>query len=255
MKTSTLLFHCRIAVAALGLLLAALPAHAAFTMNQTFNLRAGWNAIWLEVEPVNQDINVVFQGIPVESVWTFASVVSSVDFIQDPTETVWNRDRWLMHVPTNRVESLNNNLFKVLGNRAYLVKVSAPATLNVSGEPKLRFPKWAPDAYNFRGFPVDPNALPTFASFFRFSPAHCNIAQQRLQKIYQLNDAGQWTLVNQFDRLKHGEAYWVYTSGVSEFIAPLGVSVDFGNGLEFSAMARLPFIRIGRLDFHSTDYL
>jgi len=220
-----------------GLLLASLPARAAFTMNQSFNLRAGWNAIWLEVEPVNQDINVVFQGIPVESVWTFASVVSSVDFIQDPAEPVWNRDRWLVHVPTNQVASLNNNLFKVNGNRAYLVKVSGPATLNISGEPKLRFPAWAPDAYNFRGFPVDPNALPTFASFFRFSPAHYNIAQQRLQKIYQLNDAGQWTLVNQFDRMKHGEAYWVYTSGASEFIAPLGIAVDSGggNGLEFSS--------------------
>lgn len=53
MKTSTLLFPCRIAVAAVGLLLATLPARAAFTMSQTFNLRAGWNAIWLEVEPVN----------------------------------------------------------------------------------------------------------------------------------------------------------------------------------------------------------
>ncbi|HKX63130.1 MAG TPA: hypothetical protein VJS65_14820, partial [Verrucomicrobiae bacterium] len=220
---------------ALSFVLLASPVHAAFPMSQTFNLRAGWNAIWLEVEPANQDINVVFQGIPVESVWTFASVISSVDFIQDPNEPVWNRDRWLVHVPTNQVASLNNNLFKVLGNRAYLVKVSAPTTLNVSGEPKLRFPAWAPDAYNFRGFPIDPNALPTFASFFRFSTAHYNITQQRLQKIYQLNDAGQWTLVNQFDPMKHGEAYWVYTSGVSEFVAPLGVSLDFGNGLEFTS--------------------
>ncbi|MBL9167378.1 MAG: hypothetical protein JNN07_06520 [Verrucomicrobiales bacterium] len=235
MKPSTLLNHCRIAVAALGLLLAMLPAHAAFTMNQTFNLRAGWNAIWLEVEPANEDINVVFQGVPVESVWTFASVVSAVDFIQDPSETVWNRDRWLVHLPTNRVASLNNNLFKILGNRAYLVKVSAPATLTVAGEPKLRFPKWAPDAYNFRGFPVDPNAPPTFANFFRFSPAHYNNTQQQLQKIYQLNSAGEWTLVNQFDRMKHGEAYWVYTAGVSDFNGPLGVSLESGNGLQFSS--------------------
>ncbi len=236
MKTSTLLFQCRLAVAAVGLLLATLPSRAAFTMNQTFNLRAGWNAIWLEVEPVNKDINTVFQFVrPLESVWTFASVVSAVDFIQDPSEPVWNRDRWLVHVPTNRVESLNNNLFQVLGNRAYLVKVGAPATLIVNGEPKLRFPKWAPDAYNFRGFPVDPAAPPTFANFFRFSPAHYNITQQRLQKIYQLNNAGQWTLVNQSDQMKHGEAYWVYTSGASQFIAPLTVSLDFGGGLEFSS--------------------
>ena len=112
-------------------------------MAQTFNLRAGWNAIWLEVTPVNDDINIVFQGLPLESVWTFASVVSSVDFIQNADEPVWNRDRWLVHVPLNRVESLNNNLFKVLGNRAYLVKLTAPATLTVNSEPKLRFPEWA----------------------------------------------------------------------------------------------------------------
>jgi hypothetical protein len=225
------------ALLALGIVLATLtlPAPAAFTMSQTFNLRAGWNAMWLEVEPVNQDINEVFRGLPVESVWTFASVVSAVDFIRDVAEPVWNRDRWLVHVPTNTIASLNNNLFKMPRNRAYLVKLSAPATLTVSGEPKLRFPAWAPDAYNFRGFPIDPDALPTFASFFRFSPAHYNIAQQRLQKVYQLNASGQWVLVNQFDQMKHGEAYWVYTAGVSDFIAPLGVSVDFGNGLEFTS--------------------
>ncbi len=220
---------------ALGLVFATVPVRAAFPMSQSFNLRAGWNAIWLEVEPINQEINAVFQGIPLESVWTFASVVSSVDFIQDPSEPVWNRDRWLVHVPTNRVESVNNNLFKVLGQRAYLVKVSAPATLNVTGEPKLKFPAWAPGAYNFRGFPIDPNGPPTFASFFRYSPAHFNVAQQRLQKIYQLNDAGQWTLVGPNDLMKSGEAYWVYTSGVSEYIAPLTASLDFGAGLEFTS--------------------
>jgi len=236
MKTHHSSFRCILVLLALGCTLAALPAQAAFPMSQTFNLRAGWNAIWLELEPTDQDINTVFKFVgPLESVWTFASVVSAVDFIQDPSEPVWNRDRWLVHVPTNRVESLNNNLFKVLGNRAYLVKVSAPATLIVNGEPKLRFPKWAPDAYNFRGFPIDPAGPPTFANFFRFSPAHYNVAQQRLQKIYQLNTAGQWTLVNQSDQMKYGEAYWVYTSGASQFIAPLTVSLDFGNGLEFSS--------------------
>lgn len=220
-----------------GSVLLTLPSHAAFNTTQTFNLRAGWNAIWIELTPANQDINVVFQGLPIESVWTFASVVSAVDFIQDPNEPVWNRDRWLVHVPTNQVASLNNNLFKVLGNRAYLVKTTSAATLTITGEPKLRFPAWAPDAYNFRGFPIDPGTPPTFANFFRFSPAHYNLTQQRLQKVYQLNNAGQWTLVNASDLMKAGEAYWVYTLGISEFIAPLGVAVDFGTGLEFTSAA------------------
>lgn len=247
MKHSALLSRCSSLLLALGLMLAAQTTHAAFNLTQTYNLRAGWNAIWLELTPTNQDINVVFQGVPIESVWTFASVLSAVDFIQDPNEPVWNRDRWLVHLPTNQVASLNNNLFKVLGSRAYLVKASAATTLTITGEPQLRFPSWAADAYNFRGFPIDPAAPPTFGSFFRYSPAHYNATQQKLQKIYQLNEAGQWTLVGASDRMKQGEAYWVYTSGVSDFIAPLVVSVESGYGLEFSSAVTESNVRFQNL--------
>jgi hypothetical protein len=216
----------RVVAALLGLWLAAHSAHAAFTMSQDFNLRAGWNAIWIELTPTDPDINVVFAGAPIESVWTFASVVSSVDFIQNTDEPVWNRDRWLVHVPTNRVESLNNNLLKVLGQRAYLVKTTNAATLTIRGEPKLKFPKWSADAFNFRGFPIDPNTPPTFGNFFRPSPAHFNVTQQRLQEIYQLDNSGAWTLVGPNDLMRSGEAYWVYTSGASDYLAPLAVSLD-----------------------------
>lgn len=209
---------------------------AALSMAQNFNLRAGWNAIWLEVTPENQDVSSVFGALPLDSVWTYATPSSAVDFIQNPDEPVWNRDRWLVHVPTDRPESLNNNLFKVLGNRAYLVNLKAAATFTVSGSPRLKFPAWTADAYNLRGFPIDPDNPPTFLNFFKPSPSHYNATQSKLQKIYQLNSSGQWTLVSPSDLMKQGEAYWVYTAGASDYIAPLTVSLDFGDGLDLNSV-------------------
>ena len=37
---------------------------------QTFTLQPGWNSLWLEVQPENNDASVVFAGLPLESAWT-----------------------------------------------------------------------------------------------------------------------------------------------------------------------------------------
>ncbi len=154
---------------------------------QTFTLHPGWNAIYLEVAPENSATSAVFDGIPVDSVWTFQAQLSAVQFIQDPKEPVWDKSRWAVYVPTNRVESFQNNLFSVQANRAYLVNLSgaSPATLSVTGRPSLRRSDWVPNAYNLCGFPVDPAALPTFLAFFGPSPAHYDRAAGRLQPIYR----------------------------------------------------------------------
>jgi len=222
---------------ALFALLLTRPLQAQLT-TQSFSLQSGWNSIWLEVTPTNNDVNVVFAGVPVESVWTFQARLTAVDFIQDPSEPVWNRDRWLVHVPTNRFESLNNNLFTVSALRAYLVKVTAPATFTITGRPSLRHLAWAPDAFNLRGFPIDPGIPPAFNSFFRYSPAHFNSVSNRLERIYKLSSSGQWTLAGPGELMQRGIAYWVYCRGGSEYQAPFEVQIeasdriDFGDGVE-----------------------
>jgi len=196
-------------------------------LTQTLPLHSGWNSIWLEVTPTNTDVSVVFSGLPIESVWTFANRLTAVDFIQDPNEPVWNRDRWLVHVPTNRFESLNNNLFSVFGQRAYLVKLTNNAVLNVTGRPVLRDLGWVPDAYNLRGFPVNPARLPTFGAFFNASTAHSN------QPIYRLDGGGAWQRVLASDLMEHGIAYWVFSRGGSSYQGPSRVHLESGDGLDF----------------------
>ncbi len=205
------------------------------TETQTFELHPGWNAIYLEVAPANPATSAVFAGIPVDSVWTFQSQLSSVQFIQDPKEPVWNKSRWAMYVPTNRVESFQNNLFSVQANRAYLVNLggSGAATFQVTGRPSLHRADWVPDAYNLRGFPVDSVAPPTFLAFFGPSSAHYDSTAGHLQPIYRLSASGEWNPVNPGDAMQRGEAYWVYTRGPSDYQAPLEVEVDNGDSLDF----------------------
>jgi hypothetical protein len=63
---------------------------SAQTHTQSFTLQPGWNAVYVEVEPADNSTDALFAGLPVASVWTPAERASSADFIQDPSEAVFN---------------------------------------------------------------------------------------------------------------------------------------------------------------------
>jgi hypothetical protein len=50
-----------------------------------------------------------------------------------------------------------------------------------------------------------------------------------------LDGSGQWTPVTTNELTQAGAAYWIYTLGASDYLAPLTVSVDLGDGLDFAA--------------------
>jgi hypothetical protein len=207
------------------------PLAAAAFYPQTVQLQSGWNAVFLEVAPTNTDPAAVLTGLPLESAWAFQERRSSVDFVQDVNEPVWNRERWSFYVPTNRFESRANSLAEIPGGQPYLLKLTNAATWNVIGRPALKKIAWAPNAYTLAGFPLDPNAPPTFQTYFRPSTAHW--VSNALQPIYRLAASGQWTLVTAGTPMKSGEAYWVFCRGGSDYQGPLTVNTDLGNALEF----------------------
>jgi hypothetical protein len=234
MKNSrTLIFRSLWAGLTLSVLI---PPALAQTVTQTITLQPGWNAVWLEVQPANNAASAVFSNLPVTSVWSRAERLSSVDFIQNPSEQAFNESGWLAWLPAWRTESFLNNLFAVHANRAYLLRCTntAPVVWSIAGRPSLRHLDWVPDAFNLRGLPVDPISPPTFLNFFRHSPAHYNAANAQLQKIYRLNSAaGQWQPVAPADAVQSGAAYWIYTRGASDYLAPLIAEVELGDGLDF----------------------
>lgn len=222
-----------------SLLLATVHASAQ-TLTQSFDLRPGWNSVWLEVEPSDRNPDVVFAGLPLASVWTWSDRVSATDFIQNPGDAGWNRAQWLSYFPANSPETALSNLRAVLPQRAYLVRLSGTNTLSwsVTGRPILRAPEWGADRFNLRGFPVDPANPPTFRAFFRPSSAHYDPSRDSTEAIYRLSATGQWIAVTPNETMQRGEAYWVYSRGVSDYIAPFHIELSSGVTLDFDASVR-----------------
>lgn len=216
------------------LALGAVASAQAQSVTQTFSLQNGWNAIHLEVEPADSAPAVVFGGLPVASVWTRADRLAAAEFIQDPEEAAFNQGGWQVWLPGSGPETLLKNLFAIQGNRSYLVRVTnAVASWSVTGRPALRRIGWAPDAYNLRGFPISATAPPTFGSYFSSAAAHLDPATGTVDKVYRLDAAGHWVLAGPGERMRRGEAYWVYSRGASEFAGPVEVVPERGDGLDF----------------------
>lgn len=241
----------RFATVVLLPLLAAVRSHAAPVTVQTIALNPGWNAISTTVVPNDATLSTVFAGLPVESVWTYDNETGSPDFVQEVTEEALAKTGWRSWMPTNRIESFQNDLFSLQVNRAYLIKVEGTNTVNLNllGRPSFRKPAWKPDAFNFIGFPLDPAVSITFQNFFSPSPAHYTNSPSGggLQPIYRLNPAGVWTRVASTDLMNAAEALWVYCKGGSDYVAPLAARLEWGDGLDFGVDLDSLLLEVGNL--------
>ena len=120
MKTMQILLRSRLATA-LMLTLWLTPATGQL-INQTITLQPGWNAVYLEVQPTNNEANAVFAGLPDASVWSRGDRRSSVVYIQNASEQTFNEAAWLRWFHPSRSEAFLNNLFAVFSYRPDLLK-------------------------------------------------------------------------------------------------------------------------------------
>jgi len=214
-------------------------AHAQSEVTQTFTLKRGWNAVFLEVQPDPRDPATVFAGLDhLDSVWTWLSRESTAEFIQNPSEGLYGQPGWHAYFKVEETDfrSRLTNLYAVLGNQAYLFKVknTAPAefTCQITGIPSMRKTRWLADSFNMVGFHLRPDSEPTFGAFFAPSAAHAG------QAIYRLNNtSGEWEfLQNQATAtMRSGEACWVYCQGGSTYQGPLRVDLPMSDGLYYGS--------------------
>ena len=234
----------RLAALAVSLAMAASAAlRAEPQTSQTFQLQPGWNAIYLEVRPQPNDSDSVFGGLPLASAWTWNPEFPRPKFIEDPTEELIASPAWQGYFPQPRPEAVLTNLFAVLPNRAYLLKIDGdePVNWTVHGKPEITRTTWGPDAFNLVGFHVDPAIPPTFATFLAPSPAHAG------QPVFRLVD-GSWQQANPATTpIRSGESYWVYCNGASDYSGPLDIDLDTGTELAFGGAIGQAQIRVRNL--------
>jgi len=204
------------------------PASAQWT-TQTISLNAGWNAVFLEVEPYPVQCDSIFENLPISSVWTCDQRFSSVEFIQDLSELSPELPEWRCYFPPDDSRSFMTNLYILEAGRAYLVEADQATTWEIVGKPRLTRQQWKPGQYNFVGFWIDPANPSTFADWFSSSKAH-----QPLD-IWGLDSGGIWKKVTNTasSTFSPGRAYWVYCAEQSEFQGPVEIRLSQGTGLDY----------------------
>ncbi len=199
---------------------------------QTIQLRKGWNAVFLEVEPLEHDPVRCFAGTPIEVAAGFFEQTHPAAYVRNPGDAPWREEGWAVWYAPSRPEAVVSSLKAVSGCQAWLIQSSSDFVWKVRGRVSVRVIRWQPESYNFTGFQVDPAAPPTFEKYFAPSNAH------RGQKVYRLVD-GAWSPVRELGRetMRSGEAYWVYCAGGSDYQGPLRLRVS-GSPLDFGRVAR-----------------
>ncbi|PLX99798.1 MAG: hypothetical protein C0622_09855 [Desulfuromonas sp.] len=212
-------------------------------VTQSIALTPGWNAVFLEVQPLSNVPSEVFQGLPEgASIWDWTGKHEPMQFIQDPSEPEITYPKWQAIFNGGDLAELTT-LHGIQVHSPFLIDIPAsspPLTLNITGRPTLRHKEWIPDSFNLTGFSFV-SAPPSFADFFAPSLAHQG------QTIYRMNSRnGIWEILDNpaSTPMRSGEAFWVYCQSGSDYQGPLTVAASGVDGLDFGTGISLLELKI-----------
>ncbi len=212
-------------VLTLGVLAAARPAEAQW-MTQEVNLVAGWNALYLYVQPVDDSCADVFDGVPVSVVTWWCRDVSMLG-LTPPAPDMRN---WYASDPAA------STFYRMMGGECYLVQATAPVTIAIKGTPVLPVASLWLGKPNLVGMnvPLPDNVL--LNEYFAFFGSLTNSALPYAT----VTSSGSTVLRSGNYKPRPGQALWVSTagSGTAKYAGPFNVSIDSaGNVINFDSAA------------------
>ena len=219
-------------------------------LTQSFELKHGWNAIYLHVDAshtdvvgaLGYDLSTIDQS-PVEQVWAWVPKPNSTQFIQSPQTPVNNTSRWS---EWQKDEPVSSQLKKIRGNHGYLLYVNLPTgqishNLQIKGKPVLPRYEWTTSGLNFIGFPVPTTTSltipPNFDQYLVHSPE-----LHRNGEIYLYNGGALSDGTNparlfslRSTKVQRGQAMWIrgVTGQFSNYFGPIKVSLQNVDGVHF----------------------
>lgn len=196
------------------------------TRIQSFQLKKGWNAVYLAVEPSVPHPTLMFTNSPIDVAATYDGVFSPRQFTSNPAANMLRELGWGVWYAPERPDGFLAELGGIHGQKCYLLHSKSDFTLKIEGTVEMANVLWQPNAFNLVGFCLDALAPPTFAQFFSASRAH------RAGAIYRLVD-GTWRKVmnTENEAMRSGEAFWIYCDGSSKYQGPLQVETMTRRGL------------------------
>lgn len=218
----------------LPLFAATLPVAAQYR-TESFAVKAGWNAIYLNVDPGSQTFEEIFQGSPdVLQVWQWSPSQVDPSLNGGDPENPLNEWRvWRRDDPEGTV------ITTAIPNNAYLVELDGAAsdqTISFKGkvvEPKVLF---RTDGLNLVGFPITSGApkqlnryLAGAGLFDNNTNAFRYVGGPLAQNSNPLDQPAR------FIDARRGEAFWIRSNQFTDFYGPLNVNVALDDGLNFGS--------------------
>ena len=223
-------------------------AHAQW-QTPTYNLRGGWNSIYLHGDASHASLDTLFAANPeVLSVWRW---IPNPNPAQTGTSTLvpsTTSPEWAVWV---RGQPAETTLSQMQGQAAYLIQCSGtPADSYSLTIPQRALPpraSWVRNGANFLGFPTRLNGTyPTFSAYFATFPAA--IAANSAIFKYVGGDIGPNNPVQAFsptaERVDRHQAYWFDATVVGQFYAPLEISTSVAEGLAYGRTGSLVTVRV-----------
>lgn len=218
----------------------AVTMHAQW-VTQQIELKPGWNAVFLEVDPSPADPGTLLAGLPVESVWDWNRAADPAQFVQDPSTLIPGAPGWMTWFPAGSPLASESTLFALRDGRPYLIRTtnSQPVTWTVTGRPSLRRLSWQSGMVNWVGFHVATPA-PSFQALFAGQTGLAG------QPVYALDATGAWRAFADLSaaRPRPGESYWVRCRLPAQAAGTILVDAGSRRGLEFGAAGAEQSVRI-----------
>lgn len=236
----------------LGTAAAALTAPVrAQWITETYALKGGWNAIQLHgaASGTPDQIFSSGDGLKVTEIWRWNPNPTQVQYTTTPLIPSPGTPEWSVW---KRGFPQDSNLSVITGQTAYLVKCDGPPTASFSVPLKLSpltpGTAWLRTGANLLGFPAfgSGNTAPLFSNYFATFPA----AIAPATKIYKYvgGEFGQLNpmqiLTPATERLDRHTAYWFDSEVVSNFYAPLEITLSNPNGFDFGKTGSAVTVRV-----------
>ncbi|MBI4657422.1 MAG: LamG domain-containing protein [Verrucomicrobia bacterium] len=218
-------------------LLTSLPVHAQW-LTQSFDLKGGWNAIYLHVDASHATLSDLIgsdPNHPIQEVWLWVPSASQAQFITSPQQPVDGGTQWIVW---SRSQGSSSALQRLAGNVACLVRVSSATssfTWNLKGKPVPPQYQWTTTGLNFLGFPTPAANPPNFEDFLAKAPSLAQAAE-----VYQYpgGELGANNPVRVFSLrttpVRRGEAFWMRTGTTfNRYFGPFDLHLQNSSGVHF----------------------
>jgi hypothetical protein len=213
---------------------AILSANAQYR-TESWELKPGWTAIYLNVDPGSVSLDTLLAGsLDITDVWQWRP--NGLDPSLATTGTETGADEWKVW---RRGDAANSTFSIMNPHAAYLVKTKATAplqtVLSLKGRVVAPRVRWRTDGLNLVGFPIKSGTTPQLNRYLGGAGIIDNNTEANRYVGGDLSASNPILTPARLINAERGEAFWIRSDKYSDFYGPVQVEVALDSGLNYGA--------------------